>query len=218
MRRVHYRELVNQTGRAGRSTRGGARSGAGRPRRSEATEAILDATGELLLEVGYADLQIDGVAARAGVAKTTIYRRWPSKPRLVAATVDRLMLHQVDAPDAGSLRDDLRLLLDPGFELVLRGSGRVLESLVRSSGHDGDLTHVVRKVIYERRKAFHRVLNRAIARGDVPPDIDQELVIDVLVGTLWTRMFVTGSPVGGDVVDQILDLVLPGVTRGAPGR
>lgn len=214
---MHYPAYVNQMARSPRPRRGGPRRGAGRPRRPDATDAILDAAGHLLLESGYAGLSVDAVAARAGVAKTTIYRRWPSKPALVGAAVERLTLHAVEAPDTGNLRDDLRHLLDPGFELVLRGAGRVLETLVRSSGQDGDLAETVKGIIHARRKAFHQVLNRAIARGDVPASIDQELVIDVLVGTVWTRLFVTRSPVQGDVVDQILDLVLPGITAGAPG-
>src|SRR5687767_7075744 len=117
-----------------RAGRGGARPGAGRPRNAGVDGDLLDATIDLVRSVGYRGLRVDDVAARCGVAKSTIYRRWPSKAALVAAAVDRLYLGRVIVPDTGSLRSDLLELLGDSYDLLVAGPGRLFETLIRESG------------------------------------------------------------------------------------
>ncbi len=195
----------------GTPRRGGSRPGAGRPRRTDVDGDVLVATVDLLGRHGYGGLRVDEVAARSGVAKSTIYRRWPSKAALAAAAVGELYLNRVTVPDTGSLRDDLLELLSGSYRLLGSGAGRVFEGLIRESGSRPEIVEVVQRTVHARRRFYVQVLNRAIARGEVPPDVDTSLVFDVLVGPLWVRLLVTGEPVDAHLVDHIVDLVLCGV-------
>ncbi len=199
------------TGGPAAPPRGGRREGAGRPRRQEADGEILDATIELLGRVGYGALRIDEIADRAGVAKSTLYRRWPSKASLVAAAVRELYLNRVDVPDTGSVRNDLLQLLSNSYQLLITGPGRVFEALIRESGQRPELVEVVTSTMHDRRRFYVQVLNRAIARGELPPETDTGLTIDLLLGPLWVRLLVTGEPIDREAVDRIIDVVLCGV-------
>ena len=198
-------------------SRGGARPGAGRPRRADADGAILGATAELVLGVGYGSLRVDDVAARAGVAKSTIYRRWPSKAALVAAAVEELYLGRVAVPDTGALRSDLEALLSNSYQLLTAGPGRLFEILIRESGQRPELTEVVATTMHARRRLYHQVFNRAIARGEIRPETDVALTIDLLLGPLWVRLLVTGDPIDRDAIGRTIDTVLHGV-HGSSGR
>ncbi len=193
--------------------RGGRRPGAGRPRRPELDAQILDATVEVLVRVGYLDLRVDDVADRVGIAKSTIYRRWPSKARLVAAAIERLYLGRVTVPDTGDLRSDLIALLDNSFDLIIAGHGRVIPDLIRESGRTPELIGLITETMQARRRFYTQVLNRAIARGDIPPEVDTELAIDLLWGPLWVRLLVMRRPISRTAARDIVDSVLPGLVR-----
>ena len=185
--------------------------GVGRPRKAGADDAILDAVVDLLGRVGYGDLRMEQVATRAGVARSTVYRRWPTKVALVSDAVERLYLTTIDVPDAGSLRDDLVVLLTGSYQLLASGAGRVLERLVRDSGSNPELARIVAHTIAQRRRLYQQVLNRGIARGELPASVDQGLVMDLLQGPLWVRLLVTGGPIGRRDVPAVVDAVLAGV-------
>jgi AcrR family transcriptional regulator len=172
---------------------------------------VVDVVLRALARDGYAGLRIDDVAAEAGVAKTTVYRRWPTKEALVAAAVSQLYLDRVSAVDHGDLRSDLLVLLRGTCEVLFRGSGRVLEDLVRESGRSRELAEVVRATNEARRRAFHLAMNRAVARGALDASIDHELLVDLLVGPLWTRLLITGGLVVEGDLEAIVDAVLSGV-------
>lgn len=160
---------------------------------------------------GYEHMRVDEIAETAGVAKTTLYRRWPSKDQLVAAAVSRLYLDRVQPVDHGDLRDDLIALLGESYRLLFEGPGRVLEDLVRQSGTSSELADVVKATTEARRRAFHLAMTRAVARGELDPNIDHDLVVDMLVGPLWTRLLVTDAVLSPDEVVTIVDIVLDDV-------
>jgi AcrR family transcriptional regulator len=205
---------------AKRTGRGGRRAGAGRPRRSDADEKILDTTLELLEQRGYGNLRVDDVAAGTGIAKSTIYRRWPSKSALVAASVQRLYLDRVTVPDTGSLRRDLTALLTNSYQLLTAGPGRIFEGLIRESGQRPELVDVVTQTMHARRRFYSHVFNRAIARGEIPPETDTGLAIDLLLGPLWVRLLVTREPIHlhniHTTVHAVLDGLLPPTSRPDP--
>ena len=176
-------------------------------------ERILDAALSRLVRLGYEHLRVDDVATDAGVAKTTLYRRWASKEALVADVMRQLYLDRIHAVDHGDLRADLVALVSESFELLFEGPGRVVEDLVRESGASRELAEVVRSTTEARRRAFHQAMNRGVARGEFDPAADHELIIDLLVGPLWTRLLVTGRPMTSDEVEAIVDAVLSGVSR-----
>jgi AcrR family transcriptional regulator len=186
---------------------------AGRPREHGVDEKILNATLSRLVRWGYAQLRVDDVAADAGVAKTTLYRRWVSKEALVADVMRRLYLDRVQATDQGNLRADLVALVRESYELLFEGPGHVVEDLVRQSGASRELAAVIRSTTDARRRAFRQVMNRGVARGELDPSFDHELVIDLLVGPLWTRLLVTDTPLTKNDVGTIVDAVMDGVSR-----
>jgi AcrR family transcriptional regulator len=186
----------------------GASSGRGRPRDRALDDRILEQLAALLGSHGYAGLTLDELAARSGVAKTTILRRWPSKAAVAAAAVERLALQSVDVPDSGSLRADLLALLQGAVDTFVRGRGQFIARLVREAGHHSEITDLVHTVIHTRRQAYRRVLALAIARGDLAPSVDTELMLDLLIGPIWTRLLITRDPITRDYVDSIVEAVL----------
>jgi AcrR family transcriptional regulator len=165
---------------------------------------------------GYGSLRVDDIAAEAGVAKTTLYRRWQSKDQLVADAVRSLFLEHIPRVDTGELRGDLLALVQETHNLLFEGPGRIIEDLVRESGTSRDLAGVVRATNDARRRVFHEALNRAVARGEVAPALQHELVIDILVGPLWTRRLVTGAPVTAEDIEAVVEVVLDGIRPAQP--
>ena len=183
-------------------------SGRGRPRDRALDDRILEQVIALLGSHGYAGLTLDELATRSGVAKTTILRRWPSKAAVAAAGVERLALQSVDVPDSGVLKVDLLALLHGAVEAFVRGRGQFVAQLIREAGHHPEITDLLYTVIHTRRQAYRRVLALAIARGELAPSVDQDLLIDLLIGPIWTRMLITRDPITREYVDSIVEAVL----------
>ena len=162
----------------------------------------------MLAEAGYAGFRLDALAARAGVAKTTILRRWPSKAAVAAAAVERLALQTVDLPESGTLRGDLHALLTSAVTVFVHADGRFVPRLLRESGHHPEIAELLHTVIHTRRLAYRRVLGRAIARHELDPDVDQDLLIDLLIGPIWTRLLITRDPITAELVDEIVDALI----------
>ena len=162
--------------------------GRGRPRDGALDERILEQVVALLGSRGYAGLTLDELAVRSGVAKTTILRRWPSKAAVAAAGVERLALQSVDVPDSGTLHGDLHTLLHGALDTFVRGRGQFVPRLLREAGHHPEITDLLDAVLHTRRQGYRRVLARAMARRELDPTVDQELLIDMLIGPLWTRL------------------------------
>ena len=186
--------------------------------RAAATEAgILNATRELLAEVGVHGLTVEGAAARAGVAKTTIYRRWRSKDELALAVLIDMVETVVATPDLGDTRAELVAFVDAAVRVL--GStlmGRVMQGLVSDLATDPALAAKFRDRIVAMRVAeVRRLLERGIARGDVRPDADVELVHELLFGPVYYRLLLSGAPLDERVAARVVDAVLPGLRPGA---
>jgi AcrR family transcriptional regulator len=177
----------------------------GRPPTPGADDRILGAALAMLADGGYAGFRLEALAARAGVAKTTILRRWPSKAAVAAAAVERLALQTVDLPESGTLRGDLHALLTSAVTVFTHGEGGFVPRLIRESGHHPEIADLLQTVIHTRRLAYRRVLGRAIARHELDPDVDQDLLIDLLIGPIWTRLLITRDPITPTLVDEIVD-------------
>jgi AcrR family transcriptional regulator len=200
---------------AGGGQNAGSQNGsqaAGRPRSEEAHQAILDATLALLSEVGFSALTVEGVATRAGVGKATIYRRWPSKVPLVMEAVAHLPgLEDVDTGDlAGDLKTMLRGYLQLFHSTPLAS---VLPSLAAERSHNTTLGELFDPVMRGRRQPLVRVLERAVARGELPPDLDLELAADLIVGPIAVRLFFTGRRPSPKLVGPMVDLALRGLVK-----
>jgi AcrR family transcriptional regulator len=194
----------------GRVTQG--RPALGRPRSARADQAIRDATRKLLAEQGYAAVTMEGVAARAEVAKTTLYRRWGSKAELVTDAVAEF-LEAVPVTDQGSLRADVTAVVDTVAELFGRPLVRVAYlNLVAEAAHDDALRRRLNHAIRDRfREAVHAGRDRAVARGELAADADITLVYDVLAGTLLHRMFVLDEPADATFRQSLVNFTLAGL-------
>jgi AcrR family transcriptional regulator len=186
----------------------------GRPRSEHADRAILAATVELLDERGLAGMSIEEVAARAGVSKATIYRRWPSKGLLALdAFVSRFQALQPQ-PDTGSLRGDLTAALRAWVDAVTTTPmGRMLSGLIAEAQHDDSLRAAWRDRVLEPLRAQHRVLlDRAVERGEIAPDIDREVVLDLFFGAAQHRLLLGHLPLSSNFIDQEVNIILSGIT------
>jgi len=183
----------------------------GRPRSAEVDEAVLLATVELAGEVGVSRLSMDDVAIRAKVSKATIYRRWASKEVLVLDAL-RAAMSPIEDVDTGSLRGDLEHYLR---ELVIRfHSGKmrdVLPHLIGVACHDANLRCSLDDYMQTRRAPLQSILERAKARGDLAPDTDFDVLIDVIVAPLVYRKLLARTPIDEDFVEKVLGFVLPNV-------
>ncbi len=173
--------------------------------------AILDATRELLAEGGVEKLTIEGVAARAGVAKTTIYRRWRSKDELALAVLIAMVEQIVSFPDLGDTRAELVAFVDGAVKIL--GStlmGRVMQGLVSDLAADPELARAFReRVVSVRVAEVKRLVERGIERGDLRPETDHELFHELLFGPVYYRLLLSGAPLDDDLAERVVAAVLP---------
>jgi AcrR family transcriptional regulator len=184
---------------------------AGRPRDPDLDRAILDATIELLARDGFARTSIEQVAARAGVGKTTIYRRWSSKVDLVIAALSRRGGDR-PVPTEGSVRERLTQLIEDLCMSVRRDPAKgVLAALVAEIPRDPELAAAVREVfLAKRRSTAFALLREGVASGELRPDLDLELASDALVGPIMLRVLLTGGRVTSDLATTLVDAFYEG--------
>ncbi|WP_432156375.1 TetR/AcrR family transcriptional regulator [Streptomyces sp. bgisy153] len=184
-------------------------SAPGRPRSSEASERILRATVELLAEGGAAGVSVDAVAARAGVSRPTVYRRWKDRTELIAAAVREAFAQaNPEAPDTADPLADLVTVLSNTIRLLTGTSlGRVIAGLVSELPRSPELAAALRAVERERREILHEVLRRAEEQGRLRLT-DVGLAIEVLLGPVYLRLLVTGDPVPSDLAAELAALVV----------
>jgi AcrR family transcriptional regulator len=192
------------------STSGSGQQAAGRPRSEEAHQAILDATLELLVEVGFSALTVEGVASRAGVGKATIYRRWASKLPLVVEAFGQLP--GFEEIDTGSVGEDLKQMLR-GYLQAFNTTplATALPSLAGERAHNPELSELFDPVSKQRRRPLVRALERGVSRGELPRDLDLELAADLVVGPIAVALFFKGGRLSPRMVGPVVDLALSGL-------
>jgi AcrR family transcriptional regulator len=188
----------------------------GRPRNEACTGEILAAALQLVADVGMAGLTMDAVAARAGVGKATIYRRWSSKEALM---LDAWMscVRTPAVPDTGTLRGDLEGLLG-GIDHPLTSGElqRVFPQMIAAAKVNADVADAYRAFIAQRRAPLQTVLQRGVERGEIDPTADLSVVHDLLVGPIMYRWLVTDAPIDDAVIHQIIATVTAGIA--VPGK
>jgi AcrR family transcriptional regulator len=181
--------------------------------RGRTEKSILDATRELLAAGGVRELTVERVAARSGVAKTTIYRRWRGKHELALAVLIDMVENVVATPDLGDTRQELISFVDAAVKIL--GStlmGRVMQGLVSDLATDPGLARAFRERVVAMRVAeVRRVAERGIERGDLRPDTDVELLHELLFGPVYYRLLLSGAPLDDRLAERIVDAVLPAV-------
>jgi len=189
----------------------------GRPRSATAERAILDATLALLAETGVSGLTIEGVAARAGVSKGTVYRRWYSKLLLIVDAVTTLP--EIRIPDTGTLQGDLRLMMCD-LVMALRSSplGAVLPQLTTERGRDPELDAAISRYVTERTAPWIEVIQRGIKRAELPRNTDPTALAEIIAGAIVDRFFFYRQPLDMSFIEYVLSTVLFGATRSALRR
>ena len=184
----------------------------GRPRSEKAQRAIVEAARALLEEGGYSAATTEAIAARAGVAITTIYRWWP-KP--AALRVDLLVAEANTVAPPPETGDGLQALKKElkGVAVAINGpSGRLLSSLLGEAQTDPEIRDaLLNRLFYLRTRHTAGAIARAQAAGDVRADVPSHLAVDLFVGPLFYRMFVQHAPVNETVVKQVFQYVLEGL-------
>jgi len=182
----------------------------GRPRDPQVDAAIVDAVLAVLADVPYSKMRMDDVAQRAGVAKTTLYRRYPSKVALVRATLEQYLTRFtfLDSPDVEAVLSDItRQQVD---EFATGAPGAALSNVCAEANHNPELAAVVRQAFRAKRKELARVLRRGIADGQLRADLDIELMVDLLLAVFPYRLLVSGEPVPRDLAARLPRALLDG--------
>ncbi|MEV0916636.1 TetR/AcrR family transcriptional regulator [Streptomyces sp. NPDC049967] len=177
------------------------------------TKAIMQTTLDLGQELGYAKLSIEAIAARAGVGKHTIYRRWPSKGALLLDSLLSLSESALDYPDTGDVAADLRNQIYEAIDLLAGASHSPLfRALVGEAQHDPGVGAALneRFIAPQADKTVAR-LKSACDQGQLAPDFDLDLAMAILSGPLYFRLLITHEPLTHAYVDRILDALFAGM-------
>lgn len=182
------------------------------PRRTKTREKVLRAAGEILSREGYSRLTMERVAAESGVAKTTLYRRWPTKAALCMELYLDVAGRELHVPDTGDVSRDLRQIANAVVHLQTRTvAGPALIGLIAEAQINPDTRGAFLKEFAERRREVTRkVLRRAIERGEIHADTDIDLVIDALGGAVTFRLLQGHAPLTTKFTETLVNLVLHG--------
>jgi len=182
----------------------------GRPRSEKANRAILDAARDLLVEEGFTRLRLEHVAARAGVGKGTIYRRWRSKEALTLDLVLALADPHLDIADVGDTRAELRAAARNPLDAITRTPwGPVIRAMMSQIAGNPTIGDPFRASVVARRRAeVARVIDRGVVRGDLRPDADASIATELLVGPVYFRLVF-----GGELTDAFADRIGDAVFR-----
>lgn len=186
----------------------GIRHHGNRHGRSEhARKAVLEAADDLLVERGFAGVTIEGIAARAGVAKQTIYRWWTSKTDVLMDAFLTDAAEDLTPTDDGDLATELRVHLRRLVRFLTRSdAGAVFRALIGQAQHDPDVAAAFRAEYLDQQRERDRLpLGRAVDRGELPADEDLDACVDQLVGPIYYRVLVTGLPVDAPFIDRLVD-------------
>jgi AcrR family transcriptional regulator len=186
--------------------------GPGRPRSAEADAAILDAALAIFAAAGYEGLTVEGVAARAGVGKATIYRRYPGKVQLVIAAARSLSAAEAPQPDTGSFREDLRLTARGLVHLLTdTTAGVAVRQLVAELDRNAELRDAHAEFLAGRRANMAAAVQRGVARGELAQVTDAELVADLIAGPIFYRHLVLCGRLDADYADGLVEGVCQGL-------
>jgi AcrR family transcriptional regulator len=187
--------------------------------REDLTGVIREAVLEELAVHGYGRLSIEGVARRAGVGKTTIYRRWDSKLEMVLDVVAAVAVQGIAPPDTGSLRGDLRAVLG-AVSLALRHplALKIVPDLLAEAARSSEIADTLQTALREAQVGFSgAVLAKAVERGEVEAGTDVQLALDLAVGPLYWRLAVVRTKLPKGYLDALTDRIVAAITSPTTG-
>ncbi|MES2177679.1 MAG: TetR/AcrR family transcriptional regulator [Gemmatimonadota bacterium] len=181
----------------------------GRPRSAKAHAAILQAAFRVIRDVGYDAASIDGIAAQAGVGKTTVYRRWSTKEELVVEALEDFAV-SLASPGDGSMREQLRAVLHQNMRMYNDpATAPLLTALVAAMPRSTQIAAAFRGgFVAARRNVLRRVVEHGIAAGDLHAGSDIDLILDLLSGPMAFRGLITGDAIDERLVNDTVDAVM----------
>ena len=183
-------------------------------RRSQSShEAILKATVELLEEVGYVSMSIEGIARRAGVGKQTIYRWWSSKANLVMEAYTAVVAKKIPLPNTGKVQEDLEAIFCPLFKVLnTTTAGTALAGIMTEAQNNPELAQAFRdRFVASRRAVIKTILESGIKRGELRKDINLECAVDSLYGAMWYRLLLAHAPLDENFAQILIAQLLHGI-------
>lgn len=192
--------------------------GASRPggRAARVVASAHEAVLELLAEVGYDGFELTDVARRAGLNKTTVYRRWPTKADLVAEVVLAISDHDLPQLDTGSLRDDLTWLVNDLLALLSQPAVVALLAFSARVPPETDLARARSQFWDERFRRTAVIVERAIARGEVPDTVDARSLLEQVSAPIYFRLLVTGEPITPEDISTFVRRAAAGASTPCP--
>lgn len=177
----------------------------GRPRSQEREREILRAAIDALIEDGYDAMSVEGVAARAGASKATLYRRWSNKAELVADAIREHVSHEIPLADTGDVRADIREFLE-GMRRAFNGvDGKLLAVFTAERLRNPELAAAFEaRHVNQRRAHLHRIVRDAVRRGDLPRDTDVELLAEVGPAIMLHEFVKRDGKLQRDVVERVM--------------
>jgi AcrR family transcriptional regulator len=171
--------------------------------------AVLGATLDELAAVGYGHLGFEEIARRAGVHKTTIYRNWPTREALVREALLARSEVTVPVPDTGSLRTDL---VEFARAIVANITAPEYEAIVRAVASEtrteGALGQAAKEFWQERLRLLRVIVLRGIERGELPGNVDPNVLLEMLLGPLYLRLLITREPLDGAFLELLVDQLI----------
>jgi len=185
----------------------------GRPRSARSRAAVLSAASALMHEVGVRAMTTDEIASRSGTSKATIYKWWTNKYAVaVEAFLSEMSTESAD-PDTGSAHEDFRLALRGLIHFYASPSGRVFAQLVAEAQFDPEVAVELRdRLVDSRRRMVRAIWDRGVARGELSPDVDPEVAIDLVFGPAMYRLVARHAPLDRNAADQIVDTAMRGLS------
>lgn len=187
----------------------------GRPRSTEADDAIARAALTLLAESGFEGVTVEAVASRAGVARSTVYRRYPGKPELLVTVLQHACDDPAESHDTGSVVDDLVAVAE-GIIRSFRSTelGQAIPSVISAAAHHPEIAEAYRTFVASRRRVSLAAVRRGMERGEIDPDVEPDMVVDLVVGPVFHRQFVSGRPITTAWLREIVSRAVRGCAPG----
>jgi AcrR family transcriptional regulator len=203
---MRERRLRPHSGDSGTESNGSKRP-PGRPRSEEARLSIQRSTLELLAEKGFSELTIEAVAAHANVGKATVYRWWPDKAALIADAFASSTTRHLHFPDTGSVRTDMSRQMQQLVKVFRSRRGRIVSAMLGAGQSDTGLIKAFReRFLKPRRQEAYATLRRGIERGELPKNVDMNLLLDSLYGPIYMRFLIRHDSLTPAFVEGICEL------------
>ncbi|MGA2857373.1 MAG: TetR/AcrR family transcriptional regulator [Candidatus Sulfotelmatobacter sp.] len=198
---------------ADKGTNGGRRL-PGRPRSEQARQAIFRSTLKLLQRSSFSGLTIEAIAADADVGKATVYRWWPNKGALVVDAFASSAEPELHFPNTGSVYRDMSLQMAQFLGVLRSQRGRIVAALLAGGQSDPELLTAFReRFLRPRREEAYKTLRRAIERGELPENLDLDVVLDTLYGAIYMRFLIRHDELSENYIREVCSLVLGGLLR-----